>query len=309
MIDARDKLTGLIRRAIEDEARLELVTSPGKPTRGGYDTTWMFAQNGTATSLTIEAEWFPEGAAFTLTGPAVEQADEAFWAAHGVRRSHRYGTGGPLESKLFVLYANGDRSAGQLLTVLPALVAPRHAETAGAYARADRTGAQENPAESLPEETSPGGPAVKAQDASGRAAQPAGEPPVTISWTTTEVREYKETFTLGELRAAGLTVRNGQLQQTVPPRSHWETPDRFLAAHEGPATQKAGYIASRVTDARPAHDAGHAAGRHEPAATAPAGEPDVTAAPAARQGVSPARRAAGSNVAANAAQGRSRGLR
>lgn len=136
MIDARDKLLGLIRHAIEDEAGLELVTSPGKPTpRGGYDTTWMFVQNGTATSLVIEAAWYPGSASFTLAGPAVEQADEAFFAARRLHRDERYINHGPLQCRLFVPYADGER-VDQLIAVLPALLAPyRPAATAGSPGR------------------------------------------------------------------------------------------------------------------------------------------------------------------------------
>lgn len=71
---------------------------------------------------------------------------------------------------------------------------------------------------------------------------------VAVSWTTTEVRQYKAAFTPAELRAAGLTVRDGQLQQTEPPQSHWQSPDRFLASHEEPNRQKAGYIESRTSE-------------------------------------------------------------
>jgi hypothetical protein len=124
VIDARDKLTGLIRRAIEDEARLELATSPGKPTpRGGHDTTWMFAQDGTATFLTIQAAWYPDSASLDLAGPAVERADEAFWVARGLHRSRKNVTHGPLQCRLFVPYADGDR-IDLLRGVLPALLAP-----------------------------------------------------------------------------------------------------------------------------------------------------------------------------------------
>lgn len=72
MQDVRDKITGLIRRSIEDTAGLEMVTSAGKPTpRGGHDTTLIYAQRGTATRLTIAAAWYPGSAAFDLTGPAI----------------------------------------------------------------------------------------------------------------------------------------------------------------------------------------------------------------------------------------------
>jgi hypothetical protein len=129
VIDARDKLAGLIRHAIEDEARLELVTSPGKPTpRGGYDTTWMYVQNGTATSMTIEAAWYPGSASFTLSGPAVEQADEAFFAARRLHRGQKNVSHGPLQCPVFVPYADGGR-VELLRAVLPALLAPCQAET------------------------------------------------------------------------------------------------------------------------------------------------------------------------------------
>jgi hypothetical protein len=128
VIDARDKLTGLIRRAIEDEAGLELAVSPGRPTpRGGYDTTWMFAQIGTATYLTIEAAWYPDSASLDLGGAAVERADEAFWQARGLHRGQKNVNHGPLQCHVFVPYADGDR-VDLLRGVLPALLAPYHAE-------------------------------------------------------------------------------------------------------------------------------------------------------------------------------------
>ena len=128
MVDAQDKMTGLIRRAIEDKGHLELVTSSGKPTpRGGYDTTWMFAQNGTNTFLTIEAAWYPQSASFTLTGSAVERAEDAFWADRGLIRSRQGAGRGPLQCRLLVPYAGGDR-ADLLLAVLRGLLAPYHAE-------------------------------------------------------------------------------------------------------------------------------------------------------------------------------------
>jgi hypothetical protein len=124
VIDARENLTSLIRRAIEDEANFELATSPGRPTqRGGYDTSWMFAQDGTATPLTIEAAWYPASASFTLSGPAVDRADEAFWSARGLHRSQKNVNHGPLQCRLFIEYADGGR-VDQLLGVLPALLAP-----------------------------------------------------------------------------------------------------------------------------------------------------------------------------------------
>ena len=130
MIDAQDKMTGLIRRAIEDKGHLELVTRSGKPTpRGGYDTTWMFAQNGTDTFLTIEAAWYPQSASFTLTGPAVEGAEDAFWADRGLIRSRQGAGRGPLQCRLLVPYAGGDRAA-LLLAALPALLAPYATTTA-----------------------------------------------------------------------------------------------------------------------------------------------------------------------------------
>lgn len=105
-------------------------------------------------------------------------------------------------------------------------------------------------------------------------AKPA-EPPVAVSWVTTEVREYRHTFTPAELRAVGLTVTNGQLAQTAPPRSHWETPDRFLASREGPAAQKTGYIESRTVEASPAWtEAGRVPGRDESATLALIAGPD-----------------------------------
>jgi hypothetical protein len=132
VIDARDKLAGLIRRAIEEQARLELVTSPGRPTpRGGYDTTWMFAQAGTVTCLIIEAAWYPDSASLTLAGPAVEQADEAFWASRGLHRGQKSVNHGPLQCRLFVPYADGER-VDLLRAILPALLAPyRAGATAG----------------------------------------------------------------------------------------------------------------------------------------------------------------------------------
>jgi hypothetical protein len=149
VIDAQDKLTALIRHAIEDEAKLELVTRPGEPTpRGGYDTTRMFAQNGTATAMTIEAAWYPGSASFTLAGPAVDQAEEAFWTDRGLRRSRNRVTHGPLQCHLYVPYADGSR-VDQLLAVLPALAAGYHAGAAAANARAAQGQAQENPVDSL----------------------------------------------------------------------------------------------------------------------------------------------------------------
>lgn len=129
MIDASDKLAGLIRHAVEDEAGLELVTSPGKPTsRGGYNTTWMYAQNGSATFMTIEAAWYPDSASFTLAGQAVEQADKTFFAAHRLHRVQKDVNYGPLQCHLFVPYADGGR-VDLLRAVLPALLTPYHPET------------------------------------------------------------------------------------------------------------------------------------------------------------------------------------
>jgi hypothetical protein len=71
---------------------------------------------------------------------------------------------------------------------------------------------------------------------------------VTLSWVTTEVREYKITVPLAELHAHGLAISGGQLTQADPPRSHWETPDRFLASRESDATRKAGYTDSRSAE-------------------------------------------------------------
>jgi hypothetical protein len=160
VIDARDKLTGLIRHAIEDEARLELVTSPGKPTpRGGYDTTWMFVQNGTATFLTIRAAWLPKSASFNLTGPAVDRADQAFWAASGLQRGRQDGQLGPLQCHLFVPYADGDR-VDLLRGMLPALLAPYH-PAAG-------------PSRDFPDAVTPG--AATRPSAPRRATDRAGQP-------------------------------------------------------------------------------------------------------------------------------------
>jgi hypothetical protein len=129
VIDARDKLTGLIRRAIEDQAGLELVTSRGKPTpRGSYDTTWMFAQDGAATPMTIEAAWYPSSASFTLAGPAVDRTDETFWTDRGLHRGRKNVDSGPLQCHLFVPYADAGR-VNLLLGVLPALLPPNHQDT------------------------------------------------------------------------------------------------------------------------------------------------------------------------------------
>jgi hypothetical protein len=97
MQDARNKITGLIRQAIENNG-FELVTSPGKPTRDGYPLTHMYAQAGTATRLGIDAAWFGSSASFELYGPAVEQADPEFFTSRklyrglsgsrGIRRLH-----------------------------------------------------------------------------------------------------------------------------------------------------------------------------------------------------------------------------
>jgi hypothetical protein len=119
--DARDRLIGLIRQAIEDEAGLELVTQPGRATpRGGYETTWMLARDGTATAMTIEAVWYLDTAGFTLTGPAVEQAEGAFWSDRGLFRSRQNAGRGPLQCRILTRYGDADR-IGQLLSVLPAL--------------------------------------------------------------------------------------------------------------------------------------------------------------------------------------------
>jgi hypothetical protein len=124
VLDARDKLIGLIRHAVEDEAGASLVATPGTPTRrGGYETTLMIARNGTATALTIEVAWYPDSARFTLSGPAVQLAGEAFWAARGLHLRRKHGSYGPLQCSLLVPYADGDR-ASRLLAVLPALAAP-----------------------------------------------------------------------------------------------------------------------------------------------------------------------------------------
>jgi hypothetical protein len=129
VVDAQDKLAGLIRRAIEDEAGMELVTRPGKPTpRGGYQTTWMFAQRGTATALTIHAAWYPDSASFTLTGPAVDQADGEFWTARRLYRSREHLTYGTLQCHIFVQFADGP-VIDRLLAALPALLAPGRAGT------------------------------------------------------------------------------------------------------------------------------------------------------------------------------------
>lgn len=163
MIDARDKITGLIRRAIEDEGDLELVTSPGKPTpRGGYDTTWMLAQDGTATFLAIEAAWYPRRAAFTLTGPAVERAHDAFWTDLGLIRSRQGAGRGPLQCRLLVPYAAGDRT-DLLLSVLPALITDYRAEATAGDVEAAKGQAPENPVKSLPGTAAPGKPPVTAQ--------------------------------------------------------------------------------------------------------------------------------------------------
>jgi hypothetical protein len=56
LIDARTKLTGLIRQAVEDQAGLELVTSEGHRTpRDGYLAEHLLAQQGNATVLAVHA--------------------------------------------------------------------------------------------------------------------------------------------------------------------------------------------------------------------------------------------------------------
>lgn len=126
---------------------------------------------------------------------------------------------------------------------------------------------------------------------------------VTVSWITNEIREYKATFTGVELRAAGLRVSNGRLEQTEPPQSHWETPDRFLASHEGPGTQKAGYIESRIAEAYPAGiDAECEPEQGESASPRLPSGRDFTGAPVAQRNTSRADRPPGSRVAPNAGQ-------
>jgi hypothetical protein len=154
VIDAREKLTGLIRHAIEDEVGLELVTSRGNSTpRGGYDTTFMFVQDGTATAMTIEVAWYPDSANFILVGPAVDRADEAVWTAHGLYRGRQLVDHGPLQCLLFVPYADGSR-VDQLLGIVPALVAPYHAEATAAHARGARKQAQQATPDPLREDLS-----------------------------------------------------------------------------------------------------------------------------------------------------------
>lgn len=133
---------------------------------------------------------------------------------------------------------------------------------------------------------------------------------ITISWITNEVREYKATFTGVELRAAGLTVSNGRLEQAEPPQSHWETPDRFLANHEGPDTQKAGYVESRIAEAYPAGaDAESKPDQGGSASPRLPGGPDFTGAPVAQRNASRDNRPPGSRVAPNAGQARPGRLR
>jgi hypothetical protein len=169
VIDARDKLTGLIRHAMENEAGLELAASPGRPTpRGRYDTTWMFAQNGTDTFLTIEATWYPRNASFTLTGPAVERAEDAFWADRGLIRSRQGAGRGPLQCRLLVPYAGGDR-VDLLVAALPALLAGHRTEPIAPDVEATHGRVQGSPVESLPGAAPPDRPSVTLQSTPGEA--------------------------------------------------------------------------------------------------------------------------------------------
>lgn len=127
MQEARDKITGLIRHAIEDQAHLELVTSEGKPTpRGGYPTTFMYAQLGNATLLTIEVAWYPGSASFDLYGPAVDAADDALWTGRPeerrLRRGKQHYDHGRLQFSTFFHYSEGAK-LDDLLWLVPVLLA------------------------------------------------------------------------------------------------------------------------------------------------------------------------------------------
>lgn len=123
MQEARDKITGLIRHAVEDQAHLELVTSEGKRTpRGGYPTCYLYAQRGTATVMTIEARWYSTAAAFDLYGPAVDDpADDSLWASRDLCRIQEQVDQGRQQIHILVPY-NNEGQLGKLLWLVPALL-------------------------------------------------------------------------------------------------------------------------------------------------------------------------------------------
>jgi len=215
VIDARDKLTGLIRHAIENEAGLELATSPGKPTpRGRYDTTWMFAQNGTDTFLTIEATWYPQNASFTLTGPAVERAEDAFWADRGLIRSRQGAGRGPLQCRLLVPYAGGDR-VDLLLAALPALLAGRRAEPI-APVEATHGRVQGSPVESLPGAASPGRPSATLQGSPGEApGEDESGAPALAARVETAAQSLRDAVGAGPLSGESAAAVAGHLQAAL----------------------------------------------------------------------------------------------
>jgi hypothetical protein len=131
MITAREKLTEQIRTVVEDETGLQLVTSPGRiAARGGFETTHMYAQQHNATALSIHVAWYYDSASLTLTGPAVDRTDPAWWDAREVRGlylTHRDGTGRP-EGRVLVSYSKGEVIDGTL-AALSGLLSPWRSDT------------------------------------------------------------------------------------------------------------------------------------------------------------------------------------
>jgi hypothetical protein len=120
MRDIRDKLTDLIRQRIEEAPGLEMVTSAGKPTpNGGYDTTLIYAQRGTATELTLHAAWFPDSAVFDLTGLVIERVPAEQRAALKIAKADYK----PLGRHVFLLFADGP-AIDTLLALITRLLAP-----------------------------------------------------------------------------------------------------------------------------------------------------------------------------------------